>query len=141
MKAGDEEVVDRGNAGGLQQKLGLRSTLLAGYQHLGDGRGLGEGKLAMLLSHEVAAQRDEKENAQAAAGETDEDGLHRMRVEMKDVKCGQGEDRSGNHAAGSATDAGGDHVLQNGGTALVDASQADGQDGNRNRRFHSLSNL
>ena len=46
----------------------------------------GYGKLAVHLAHEVAAQRDEEEHAEAAAGEADEDRLHRVRVELEDVE-------------------------------------------------------
>ena len=62
MKGGDEEVVNAGDAGGLQQQLGLRAAVFAGDQHFGDGCGLRKGELAVHLAHEVAAQRnDERE--------------------------------------------------------------------------------
>ena len=141
VEGGDEEIVNRGDAGGLEQQLGLRAALLAGDQHLGDGRGFGKGQLAVLLAHEIAAQGNEEENAQAAAGQADEDGLHRMGVEVEDVERRKGEDGAGHHAAGGAADAGDDHVLQHGGAALVHARQADGQDGDGNCRFHSLADL
>ena len=117
VKGGDEEVVDAGDGGGLQQQLGLRAALLAGDQHFGDGGGFGIGKHAVHVAHEVAAQRNEEENAEAAAGQADEDGLHRMRIELEDVERGKGEDGAGHHAAGGAADAGDDDVLQQGGAA------------------------
>ena len=95
-----------------KQQLGLRAALFAGDQHLGDGRGLGKGKLAVHLAHEVAAQRNQEEHAQAAAGEADEDGLHRVRIEMKDVERGQGEDGARHHAARAAADAGDDDIFK-----------------------------
>ena len=141
VKGGDEEIVDRGDDGGLNQQLGLRAALLAGDQHFGDGRGFGKRQLAVHLAHEIAAQRNKEENAQAAAGQADEDGLHRMRIEVEDVERRNGEDGAGHHAARGAADAGDDHVLQHGGAALVDARQPDGEDGDGNRRLHSLADL
>ena len=127
--------------GGLDQQLGLGAALLAGDQHLGDGRGFGKGQLAVLLAHEIAAQRNEEENAQAAAGQADEDGLHRMGIEVEDVERRNSEDGAGHHAAGGAAHAGDDHVLQHGGAAAVHARQPDGEDGDGNRRLHSLADL
>ena len=54
----------------------------------------------MHLAHEVAAQGDEEEHAEAAAGEADEDGLDGMRVELEDVERGEGEDGAGDDGAG-----------------------------------------
>ncbi len=141
MEGGDEEIVNGGDDGGLDQQLGLRAALLAGDQHLGDGGGFGKGQLAVLLAHEIAAQGNEEENAQAAAGQADEDGLHRMGVEVEDVERRHGEDGAGHHAAGGAAHAGDDHVLQHGGAAAVHARQPDGEDGDGNRRLHSLADL
>ncbi len=127
--------------GGLDQQLGLGAALFSGDQHLGDGRGFGKGQFAVLLVHEVAAQGNEEENAQAAAGQADEDGLHRMRIEVEDVERRNREDGAGDHAAGGAAHAGDDHVLQHGGAAAVHARQPDGEDGDGNRRLHSLADL
>ena len=102
MKCGNEEVVNAGDGGCLQKQLGLRAALLAGDQHFGDCRRFGKGHLAVHLAHEVAAQRNQEENTEAAARQADKDGLHRVRIEMEDVKRGNGEDRAGHHAAGSA---------------------------------------
>ena len=49
MEGGDEEIVNRGDGGGLQQQLGLGAALLARDQHFGDGRGFREWQLAVLL--------------------------------------------------------------------------------------------
>ena len=83
MKSGDKEVVNAGDGGCLQKQLGLRAALFAGDQHFSDGRRLGKGQLAVHLAHEVAAQRNHEEHAQAAARQADEDGLHRVRIEME----------------------------------------------------------
>ena len=99
MKCGDKEVVNPGDGGCLQKQLGLRAALLSGNQHFGDGRCLGKGQLAVHLTREVAAQRNEEEHAQAAAGQTDEDGFNRVRIEMEDIKRGNREDGAGDHAA------------------------------------------
>ena len=95
----------------------------------------------MHVAHEVAAQRNEEEDAEASAGEADEDGLHRMRIEIEDVERGKGEDGAGDHATRGAADAGDDDVLKQAGAAAVGAGQADGQDGDRDRRFHHLADL
>ena len=92
VEGGDKEIVDAGDGGGLEQELGLRSALFAGDQDLGDRGGFGIGKQAVHVAHEVAAQRNEKEDAEAAAGQADEDGLHGMGIELQDVERGQGED-------------------------------------------------
>jgi len=60
LEGRDEEVIDAGDEGGLQQQARLRASLLAGHQDLGDRRCLGVGELAVHLAHEVAAQRDEE---------------------------------------------------------------------------------
>ena len=83
-----------------EQEPGLRAALLAGDQHLGDRGRFGVRQLAVHLAHEVAPQRDQEEDAEAAAGEADEDGLHRMRIELQDVERRQGEDRARDHGAG-----------------------------------------
>ena len=125
----------------LDQQLGLRATLLTGNQYFGDGRSFGKRQLAVLLAHEIASQGNKEENAEAASCQADKDGLHRMRVEVKNVEGRHGEDGARHHAAGCAADAGDDHVLQHGGAAPVDARQADGEDGDGNRRLHSLADL
>ena len=141
MEGGDEEVVNRGDAGGLQKQLGLRAALLAGDQHFGDGGRLRKGQLAVLLAHEVAAQRNEEEKAQAAAGQADEDGLHRMRIEVQDVERRQGEDGAGDHAAEAPPMP----VMMTFSSTverrLIDARQADGEDGDGDRRLHSLADF
>ncbi len=99
MECGDKEVVNTGDGGCLQKQLGLRAALFAGHQHFGDGRRLGKGQLAVHLARKVAAQRNEEEHAQAAARQADEDGLHRVRIEMEDIERGKREDGAGHHAA------------------------------------------
>ena len=141
MEGGDKEVVNRGDDGGLNQQPGLRAALLAGDQDFGDRRGLRKGQLAVHFAHKVAPQRNEEEDAQAAAGEADEDGLHRMRVEVENVERRHGEDGARHHAARGAAHAGDDHVLEHRGAPPVDARQADGEDGDGNRRLHSLADL
>ena len=68
VERGDQEVVNRGDDGGLNQQPGLRAALLAGHQDFGDRRGLRKGQLAVHFAHKVAPQRNEEEDAQAAAG-------------------------------------------------------------------------
>ena len=92
VEGGGEKIVDAGNRGGLQQEFGLRAALLAGYEDLRDGGGFGVGKDAVHIAHEVAAQRNEEEDAEAAAGHADEDGLHRVRIEFQNVERRKGED-------------------------------------------------
>ena len=75
LEGGDQEIVDAGDERRLQQQLGLRSALLAGDQHFGDGGGFGVGEHAVHVAHEVAAQRNQEQHAQAAAGHADADGL------------------------------------------------------------------
>ena len=65
----------------------------------------------------------------------------RMRVEVENVERRDGEDGAGHHAARGAAHAGDDHVLEHGGAPPVDARQADGEDGDGNRRLHSLADL
>ena len=101
----------------------------------------GYGKLAVHLADEVAAQRDQEEHAEAAAGQADEDRLHRMRIELEDVERGQREDGAGHDRAGDAADAGDDDVLEQRGTARVDAREADGEDRDGDGRFHHLPDL
>ena len=141
MKCGDKEVVDGGDDGGLQQQLGLRAAFFSGDQHFGDCRRLRERKLAVHLAHKVAAQWNEEENAEAAAGEANENRLHRVRIEVQGVKRGKGEDGAGHHAARCAADADDDDVLKQTGAALEHASEADGEDRDGDGGFHSLADF
>ena len=95
LEGRDEEVVHGGDAGRLEQELRLRAALLAGDEDLGDRGRLGIRELPVHLAHEVAAQRDQEEDAEAAAGEADEDRLPGVRVELQDVERRQREDRAG----------------------------------------------
>ncbi len=122
-------------------RLRLRSALLAGDQDFSDGRGLGIGEQAVHVAHEVTTQRDEEEDAETSAGEADEDGLHRVGIEIEDVEGGKGEDGARHHAASSAADAGDDDVLKQGGAATVGAREANGEDGDGDRRLHYLADF
>jgi hypothetical protein len=141
LERGDEEVVDTGDGGGLEEQLRLRATLLPGDEHLGDRGRLGERELAMGLADEVAPQRDEEEDAQRPAREADEDGLPGMRVELQDVERRQREDRTGDHGPGHAADAGDDDVLDDRRAPPVDAGQPDGEDRDGDGRLHHLADL
>jgi hypothetical protein len=128
-----EEVVDGRDPRRLQEQLRLRAALLARDEDLGDRGRLGIRELAVHVADEVAAQGNEKQDAQAAAGETDEDRLPGMGIELQDVERGQGEDRSRDHGARNAADAGDDDVLKEARAPAVDAGQADreNRDGSR----------
>ena len=141
VEGGGQKIVDAGNGGGLQQELGLRAALLAGYEDFGDGGGFGVGKDAVHVAHEIAAQRNEEEDAEAAAGHADEDGLHRVRIELQNVERRKGEDGARDHGPRQAADAGDDDVFEQGAAPRVDARQADGQDGNRDGGFHHLADF
>ena len=141
VEGGDQKIVDARNRGGLQQQFRLRAALLAGDQDLGDGGGLGVGKDAVHVAHEVAAQRNQEEDAQAAAGHADEDGLHRVRIELQDVERGQREDGARDHRSRQPADAGDDHVFQQCAAPRIDAREADRQDGDRDRGLHHLPHL
>jgi hypothetical protein len=109
VESGDEEVIDAGWRS-LRAADGLRTALFAGDKHFGDGSGLGVGKAPVHFAEEIAAKRDQKENAQAAAREADEDGLNRMRIELQDVERGKGEDGASDNGAGESADAGDDYA-------------------------------
>ena len=94
----------------------------------------------MHVAHEVTAQRDEEQDAEASAGETDEDGLHRVGIEIEDVEGGKGEDGPAN-ASSSASDAGDDDVLKQGRAATVGARKADGEDRVGIAALHDLADF
>ena len=127
--------------GGLQQQLGLRAAAFAGDENFSDGSGFREWKLAVHLAHEVAAQRNDEKNAETSAGQTDEDGFDGMGIEVKNVERGEGEDRTGHNRRRRSAHAGDDDILKQAGAALVGAGQADGEDGDGNRRLHALADL
>jgi hypothetical protein len=141
MEGGDEEVVSGGDGGCLKEELGLRAAFFAGDEHLGDGGRFRKRQLAVHLARKVAAQRNQEEYAHAAAGQADKYGLHRMRIEVKDVERGQSEDGAGHHAAGGRADAGDDDIFKQAGAPLVDARQSDREDGDRDGGFHPLADL
>src|SRR5208337_1794047 len=66
MEGGDKEIENGGDAGSLDQQLGLGAALFACDQHLRNSRGFRKRQLAVLLTHEISAQGNEEENAQAA---------------------------------------------------------------------------
>ena len=86
LKCGYEKVVNARDSGCLQQQLGLRTAFLSGNEHFGDGRRLRIRQQAVHLADEVPPQRNQEENTETAARQADEDGLHRMRIEVKDVQ-------------------------------------------------------
>ena len=75
----------------------------------------------MHFAHEEAAQRNDEEDAETSAGETDEDGLKGIGAEVKDVERGEGEDCARDDSGRCAADAGDDDILKQTGAALVDA--------------------
>src|SRR5208282_2839063 len=79
LKRGYKEVVDTRDGGGLEQQPGLRSAFLPSDQYFSDGGRLRIGQHAVHFAHEVPAQRNQEQNTEAPACQTDEDGLHRMR--------------------------------------------------------------
>src|SRR5262249_3005831 len=104
VKCSHQQVVDPGNAGCLQEQLGLRTALLARYQNLRNCCCFREGELPVHFAHKIAAQRNEEQHAKTSAGKADKDGLHWVRIEVQDVQSRQREDSSGGDAAGSAAD-------------------------------------
>ena len=124
-----------------EQQPGLRAAALAGDEDFSDGCGFREGKLAVHFADEEAAQRNDKENAETSASETDEDGLNGIGTEVKDVERGEGEDRARDHSGRRATHAGDDDVLKQTRAALEHAGKADGEDGDGNRGFHALTDF
>jgi hypothetical protein len=141
VKGGDQKIVDAGDAGGLQEQLGLRAAALASDEDLCDGRGFRKGKLAVHLAHEEAAQGNDEEHAETSAGQADEDGCKGIGAEVKDVERGQREDRARNHRGRCPARAGEDHVLKQARPALVHAGQTDGENGDGNGCFHALAHL
>ncbi len=141
LKRGYEEVVNARDSGCLQQQLGLRTAFLSGNEHFGDGCRLRIRQQAVHLADEVPSQRNEEENTETAARQTDEDGLHRVRIEVKNVKRWERENGAGNHAAGCAPDSRDDDVLKQARAAPVNPCQADGKDGDGDCGLHHLANL
>jgi hypothetical protein len=141
LECRNEQIVDTSDGGRLQQQLGLRSTLLAGDQHFGDGRGFRVREFAVHVAHEVASQWNQKKNTETAAGKADEDRLHRVRIQLQDVQRRNREDGSCNNRPRNPSDTRDDHILEQAGSPAVEAGQTNGQDRNRNGRFHHLSNL
>jgi hypothetical protein len=93
------------------------------------------------LAHEVSPQGDHEENAETAAGETDEDGLDRMWIEVKDVERRKREDRTGHNGGRCSAHSGDDHIFEQTGTPLVGAGEANREDGDRNRGLHALTHF
>src|SRR5450756_316652 len=136
-----EEVVDRRDDRRLNEELRLRAALLARDEDFRDRRRLGERELAVHLPHEVPAQRDDEQNAEAATGEADEDRLHGMGVQAERIERRQREDRARHDRAGDTADARDDHVLEKARPPLVDAREADREDRDRDRGLHDLADL
>src|SRR6266536_5927567 len=64
-----------------------------------------------------------------------------MRIEVEDVKRRKSEDGAGNHATCRATDSGHDYILEQTRSALVNAGQTDGEDGDGDCGFHYLTDF
>jgi hypothetical protein len=110
-------------------------------QDLGRGRGLREGQLAVLLDAEIAPERDEEEDPQAAAEECREEDLDDVRGQAQDVKGRDGEDGSRDQGPGGGADRLKDDVLEDRALPLVDVADADGQDGHGDGRFGHRADL
>ena len=66
-EGGEQKVVDSTHQTGDEQWLGLLAALLPADEHLGGGSCLGEGELAVHITHKILAEGDEHEYAQQAS--------------------------------------------------------------------------
>src|SRR5271157_3674484 len=141
LKGGDEEVVNSGDRGRLQKQPGLGTAFLSRDQDLGVGGRLGVGQQTVHVAHEIASQRNQKQHAETATRQADEDCLDGLGIDSQDVECGKSENRARDHRSGHAPDASDDDILEHAGAAPVHARQSDGEDGDRNRGLHHLADL
>ena len=143
LEGRDEEVVDAGDGGRLEEELGLRAALLARDEHLGDRRRLGVGELRRACrGRSSGAAGSGTARRGTPPGEADEDRLPRVRVELQDVERGQGEDRARRRPTPETPPM---PVMMTFSRIVerraVDARQADRQDRDRDRRLHHLADL
>ena len=112
-----EEGVERAQAEAEEDAAGKRAAVLAGHQHVGAGRALGEVQVAVLLHDQLPPQRNHEEHAQKAADQRQHEDARVLQIEaQKDQRRQREDDARGNRLAGVA---GGldDDVLQNRGSA------------------------
>jgi len=139
-----EESADPGRDG---ENLGLTTYPFPGEDDLGGGGALGPGELAVHLDHEVVTQGNQEEHPQAAAQEGDHDDLQDrglvgdQALPGEHVEGGNREHRPRDHVGGVGADRLGDHVLEHGAPAAHDLGDADGEDGDGNRRLDALTEL
>ncbi len=119
----------------------MRPALFAGDEHLGDGGGFRIGEDAVHVAHEITAEGDQEEDAEAAAGEADEDGLGGMGIELQDVEGWQREDGARDHRPSKAANAGDDHVFEHRGAAGIETCESDGEDRDRDGGLHDLADF
>ena len=112
VERGNKKVINAGDGGRLQQQPRLRSAFFSSYQDLGDGGCFGEGEMPMRLAHKISPQRNQEQHAKAPAGQADENGLHRMRIEMQRVERGHRKHRARNHGCRGRANAGDNYVLE-----------------------------
>src|ERR1017187_315303 len=141
LECSDEEVVNACDPCCLKQELSLRAAFLSGDEHFSDGGCLWIGQLSMHFAHKVPAQGNQKENAETASSHADENGLHRMRIEIKDVKRWKSKNSAGNDATGCTTDSCDDDILKQARPAPGNACEANGKDGDGDRGLHDLTDL
>ena len=123
------------------QQFGLVAALLARDQHLGRGRSLGEGVFPVHLLDEIFAERDQQHDSQQPAEERREEHLVKCRVEPEDVERREGEDGTRDDHARRSADRLDDDVLSQHVLFTQYVAHADGDDGDRDRRFEYLSDL
>ena len=104
VECGYQPVVQRAETRGQGQDPGLTADALAREQNLGGGGPLGPRKLAVHLHHEVVPERDQEQDAEAAAEERHRDDLDDRRLRdacaglcRQHVQGGDREHRTGHH--------------------------------------------
>jgi hypothetical protein len=138
----DDEVVNEPQTEGHQQHLAGRSLrLLAGRQHVGDGRAFREWELAVEVFDKVPPQRDQQNHTQVSADQAGEEDLQKRRFEIEDVERRNREDRTCNHHPRGLADGLDDDVLEQRVTAREKGPEKDREDRDRDRCFDDVAGL
>ena len=135
------EVIQTTHQSADGEHLGLITLLFARDQDLGRRGGLGEGILAVHVLHEVAAEGNQQHDTQHAAEERREEDLVELRLQTENVKCRQGEDRTGDDHARTGADGLDNGVLTEHVLLARERTHSHGDDGDRDGRLEHLAHL
>ena len=123
LKVSTSQVEEKRDRRAPDEDLRLGARALPRDEDLRRRHRLGERELPVLLDHEELAERDEEEDAEAAAEERGEEDVPEADLQPEHVERGDREDGARDDGARSGADRLDDDVLEDGAPAGEDAGE------------------